>query len=140
MKLTTKEQEFIHDTQVYLERGKTQILIDTKKYNVSELALACKEHLGTDVWFNVVNIPMHPVEYYLETNFSKRYICDVSANTFTVITPQPFEIVYFSKLLTVSENEQRNIFKENVRFYNENIAFPKKQPLTFWQKVKQFFV
>ena len=138
MKLTIAEQEFIHDAQVFLERGQPRILIDSKKYYLLDLSKACKEHLGTDVWFNVVKLPHDPVHYYLETDFSKRYISDVFTNKLEFITPQPFDIIHHSQLLKVSEYEQKADFERGVKFFKE-LKQPQPKPLTFWQKVKQFF-
>lgn len=139
LKLTISEQEFIHDAQVYLERGQTSIQIDQSKYKLSELSKACKEQLGTDVWFNVYSVPFSGRYCKLETDFSKRYISNFFANEFNVITPQPFEIIYDSNILTVSEGEQLQIHNDGVKWYKENIQNPTKPILTFWQKVKQFF-
>ena len=139
MKLTIAEQDFIRDAQVFLERGQPRILIYPQKYYLPDLSKACKEHLGNDVWFNVVKNPHDPIRYYLETDFSKRYISNVFTNQLQFITPQPFEIIHDSQLLEVSEDEQMAIFQRSVKFYKENILSQATPPLTFWQKVKQFF-
>lgn len=140
MKLTKKEEWFIHDAQVYLERGETSIEIDINKYNLSELSIACKEQLGTDVWFNVYSVPFSGRYCKLETDFNKRYISNFYSNEFKVIVPQPFEIIYDSTILKVSQDEQRQIHNEGVVWYKENIQNPTKPILTFWQKVKRYFI
>jgi tRNA(His) 5'-end guanylyltransferase len=139
LKLTIAEQQFIHDSKVYLERGQTSIKIDINKYNLSELSIACKEQLGTDVWFNVYSVPFSGRYCKLETDFSKRYISNFYSNEFKVIVPQPFEIVYDSNILKVSQDEQIKIHNEAVKWYKENIQNPTKPILTFWQKIKKMF-
>ena len=139
MKLTIAEQEFIHDAQVYIERYQTPIFIDPSKYSVSQLSMACKEHLGVNAWFNFVKHPHQPLRCYLETDFSERYISNVFTEHLEFITPKPFEVIHDSQRLEVREDVQRANFELSVKFFKENILSPQPPPLTFWQKVKQFF-
>lgn len=131
MKLTIAEQEFIHDAKVYLERGETSILIDSK-LNIRMLAKACEEHLGSNVWFYVTNKPNVPIRCWLETDFRKRYASNILHDEFTVFTPKPFEIIHGTELLQVSEDEQLAIHNENVRRFKEPVY-------SLWRKIKQHF-
>jgi len=134
MKLTIKESEFIHDVNVYLERGQKSFAVTFPKVDKSTLAAICEEHLIMPVWFSVTNPPFDPVVYKVETDFSKRYTSDVSTCTFKVITPQPFEVIHNSYLLEISENELRDIFDAKVKWYKENIETPNKPIKTPWYK------
>jgi hypothetical protein len=139
MKLTKKEEWFIEDVRTLIERGETFINLDQWNIQpkVANDLLSC--YLGIDVWFNVYSVPFSGRYCKLETDFSKRYISNFFANEFNIITPQPFEIIYDSSILTVSEDEQLKIHNDGVKWYKENIQNPTKPTLRFWQKVKQFF-
>jgi hypothetical protein len=117
LKLTSKEQDFVNDVRILIERGDTTI--DLKQFCISgTLAMEIlKQHLGVDVWFSGVKPPFEPVIYTIETVFSKRYIFEMSKGKCHILTPKPFELLMYSYPLEVSVEAINQQFQNALATY-----------------------
>lgn len=141
MKLLNKERIFLEDLEVLIERNDGTIYLDmvANHYKVSEgMAInIIKEHIDKPFWISGYNGGGR-IAKLISFNFGERYNGSLHNEDAEVFIPEPYRQYDFTYRYDKDEH-QSEIEKWKNKQVNTVKQVEVKPPLTFWQKVKQFF-
>ena len=141
MKLLNKERVFAEDLELLIERNDGTIYLDmvNAEYKINEGTAIdlVKQFIDKPFWIGGYNGGGR-IARFVSFNFVERYNGSLNNEDAEVFIPEPYKQYNFTcrydkdehqKALEYWKNKQVNTVKQ------EEV----KPPLTFWQKVKQFF-
>lgn len=139
MKLLNKERIFLEDLEVLIERNDGTIYLDmvANHYKVSEeMAIKIvKEHINKPFWIGGYNGGMR-IARFISLNFGERYKGSLHNEDAEIFIPEPYQQYDFTARYDKAEHKKTLEYWKNKEV---NTSIQPKPPLTFWQKVKQFF-
>lgn len=139
MKLLHKERIFVEDLEVLIERSDNTIYLDSvnAEYKINEGTAIelVKQHIDKPFWIGGYNGGGR-ISKFISFHFGERYNGSLHNEDAEVFIPEPYQQYDFTSRYDKAEHKRTLEYWKNKEV---NTLIKPKPPLTFWQKVKQFF-